>query len=57
MELQFIASYLMIGMLVSLFIDLVSWVSGGLGVTNWHRVAWILFWPAVIFYLWMYDNE
>lgn len=47
----------MVGVLVSLFIDLVSWASGGLGITNWHRLAWLFLWPAVILYLWTGDDD
>jgi len=57
MEPLSIAIYIFIGILVSLFIDLVSLSVGGLGLTNWHRSLWILCWPFVVLYLWLSDDE
>jgi len=57
MEPLSIAIYIFIGILVSLFIDMVSLSIGGLGLTNWHRSLWILCWPLVVLYLWLLDDE
>jgi len=54
---QVIIGYLFIGCLVSLFIDVVAMISGGLGLNNFHRLLWVIGWPVVLYILFFTGNE
>jgi hypothetical protein len=57
MDPIYTAAYIMTGVLVSLFIDVILLMAKLTPLTNWQKSFAILLWPIILLNLYLNDND